>query len=47
MQGRLITENNNVSLPVLELNTDLFHSGVYLLKVGTKFGKVQSQFIIE
>jgi hypothetical protein len=36
-----------LNLPVLELNADEFKSGVYILKVGTKYGEVQRQFVIE
>ncbi len=47
MQGRVVSENKNVSLPVLELNASSFKGGMYILKAGTEFGEVQKQFIIE
>ena len=46
-QGRTIVQENSSNLPVLELTADQFKSGVYILKVGTEFGTVQSSFIIE
>jgi endonuclease I len=47
MQGRVISSSANVQVPVLELSTSDFKSGMYLLKVGTSFGTVQREFIIE
>jgi endonuclease I len=47
MQGRGIIKKDDLNLPVLELNADEFKSGVYILKVGTKYGEVQRQFVIE
>ena len=46
-QGRTIIHQNTTSLPVLELSSDQLKSGVYILKVGTEYGTVQSSFIIE
>jgi endonuclease I len=46
-QGRTIVQENSSNLPVLELTADQFKSGIYILKVGTEFGTVQSSFIIE
>ncbi|MBM3452265.1 MAG: choice-of-anchor D domain-containing protein [Bacteroidetes bacterium] len=46
-QGRMILEKNDQNLPVLELVSDQFKSGVYILSVGTIHGSVQSSFIIE
>jgi hypothetical protein len=46
-QGRTILEEITQNLPVLELAANQFKSGVYILKVGTEFGNVQSSFIIE
>lgn len=47
MQGRTIQSSSNVQVPVLELATSNFKSGMYILKVGTSFGQVQREFIIE
>jgi hypothetical protein len=47
MQGRIIQSSSNVQVPVLELATSNFKSGMYILKVGTTFGQVQREFIIE
>lgn len=47
MQGRVIKSSSNVQVPVLELGTSEFKSGMYILKVGTAFGQVQREFIIE
>ena len=47
MQGRVIKSSSNVQVPVLELGTSEFKSGMYILKVGTTFGQVQREFIIE
>jgi endonuclease I len=46
-QGRTVLEVNGQNLPVLELAADKFKSGVYILKVGTEYGTVQSSFVIE
>jgi endonuclease I len=46
-QGRTILEVDSQNLPVLELAADKFKSGVYILKVGTEYGTVQSSFVIE
>jgi hypothetical protein len=46
-QGRTIMEVDSQNLPVLELAADKFKSGVYILKVGTEYGTVQSSFVIE
>jgi hypothetical protein len=46
-QGREIMSATTLNLPVLELSADKFKSGVYILKVGTELGTVQSSFIIE
>jgi hypothetical protein len=47
MQGRVIKSSFNVQVPVLELETSEFKSGMYILQVGTAFGQVQREFIIE
>lgn len=47
MQGRIIQSSSNVQVPVLELATSNFKSGMYILKVGTSYGQVQREFIIE
>ena len=47
MQGRVIKSSSNVQVPVLELGTSEFKAGMYLLHVGTSFGEVQREFIIE
>lgn len=47
MQGRTIQSSSNVQVPVLELATSNFKSGMYILKVGTSYGQVQREFIIE
>ncbi|MEY4289304.1 MAG: hypothetical protein RLZZ30_1392 [Bacteroidota bacterium] len=47
MQGRTIQSSSNVQVPVLELATSNFKSGMYILKVGTTYGQVQREFIIE
>jgi hypothetical protein len=47
LQGRLIDMKIKTDLSVLELNATEFKSGIYILKVGTEFGEVQRQFIIE
>lgn len=46
-QGREITSASKLNIPVLELSADKFTTGVYILKVGTELGTVQSSFIIE
>jgi len=46
-QGRTIIEVDSQNLPVLELAAGQFKSGVYILKVGTEYGTVQSSFVIE
>ena len=46
-QGRTILEAKSQSLPVLELTAEQFKSGIYILKVGTEYGTVQSTFVIE
>ncbi|MEI8116584.1 MAG: endonuclease [Flavobacteriia bacterium] len=47
MQGRVIKSSSNVQVPVLEIETTEFKSGMYILQVGTTFGQVQREFIIE
>jgi hypothetical protein len=47
MQGRVIKSSSNVQVPVLEIETSSFKAGMYLLQVGTSFGQVQREFIIE
>jgi endonuclease I len=47
MQGRVIKSSSNVQVPVLEIETIEFKSGMYILQVGTAFGQVQREFIIE
>jgi hypothetical protein len=47
MQGRVIKSSSNVQVPVLEIETSSFKAGMYLLQVGTAFGQVQREFIIE
>jgi endonuclease I len=47
MQGRIIKSSSNVQVPVLEIETSSFKAGMYLLQVGTAFGQVQREFIIE
>lgn len=47
MQGRVIKSSSNVQVPVLELETTEFKSGMYMIKVGTEYGSVQREFIIE
>ncbi len=47
MTGRVVTKKSKVELPVLELNASDFKSGVYILSVGTTYGEVHQQFIIE
>ncbi len=47
MQGRTIQSSSNVQVPVLELSTTNLKTGMYILKVGTTFGQVQREFIIE
>ena len=47
MQGRVIKSSSNVQVPVLELGTTELKSGMYLLQVGTAFGQVQREFIVE
>jgi endonuclease I len=46
-QGRTIIQVDSQNLPVLELAAGQFKSGVYMLKVGTEYGTVQSSFVIE
>jgi len=46
-QGRTIIQVDSQNLPVLELAASQFKSGVYILKVGTEYGTVQSSFVIE
>ena len=46
-QGRTILEAKSQSLPVLELTAEQFKSGIYILKVGTEYGTVQSTLVIE
>ena len=47
MQGRVIKSSSNVQVPVLEIETTEFKSGMYILQVGTTFGQVQREFIVE
>jgi len=47
MQGRVVKSDRKTNLPVLEMQAADFKSGMYILKVGTAFGEVQQQFIIE
>ena len=47
MTGRIVSKKSKIELPVLELNAVDFKSGVYILTVGTTFGEVQQQFVIE
>ncbi len=47
MQGRVIKSSSNVQVPVLEIETTEFKAGMYILQVGTTFGQVQREFIIE
>jgi hypothetical protein len=47
MTGRIVSKKSKIELPVLELNAVDFKSGVYHLTVGTTFGEVQQQFVIE
>jgi hypothetical protein len=47
MQGRVIKSSSNVQVPVLELETTEFKSGMYMINVGTEYGSVQREFIIE
>jgi hypothetical protein len=47
MQGRVIKSSSNIQVPVLELGTTEFKSGMYLLQVGTTFGQVQREFIVQ
>lgn len=47
MQGRVVKSDRKTNLPVLEMQASDFKSGMYILKVGTEFGEVQQQFIIE
>ena len=47
MQGRVIKSSSNVQVPVLEIETIEFKTGMYILQVGTAFGQVQREFIIE
>jgi hypothetical protein len=47
MQGRVIKSSSNVQVPVLELETTEFKSGMYMIKVVTEYGSVQREFIIE
>ena len=47
MQGRSVESHNNTNFPVLELNINSYKSGIYILKIGTTFGEVQRQIIIE
>ena len=47
MQGRVIKSSSNIQVPVLELGTTEFKSGMYLLQVGTTFGQGQREFIVE
>lgn len=47
MQGRVIKSSSNVQVPVLEIETSTFKAGMYILQVGTSFGQVQREFIIE
>jgi hypothetical protein len=46
-QGRQIDSKKQIIIPVLELNVETLKSGIYFLKLGTKFGEVQKQFVIE
>jgi len=47
MQGRVIKSSSNVRVPVLEIETTEFKAGMYILQVGTTFGQVQREFIID
>jgi hypothetical protein len=47
MQGRVIKSSSNVLVPVLEIETTEFKAGMYILQVGTTFGQVQREFIID
>jgi len=47
MQGRVIKSSSNVQVPVLEIETTEFKAGMYILQVGTTFGQVQREFIID
>jgi len=47
MTGKVVAKKSKLELPVLELNASDFKSGVYILSVGTTYGEVQQQFIIE
>lgn len=47
MQGRIVANEQNTSLPVLILESSLYSSGSYILNVETPFGEVQRKIIIE
>jgi endonuclease I len=47
VQGRFVDIKRETNLPVLELNVETFKPGIYFLKVGTKFGELQRQIVIE
>ncbi|MEY4893784.1 MAG: hypothetical protein RL751_594, partial [Bacteroidota bacterium] len=47
IQGRQVSSNQNLQLPVLALPIHTFKSGVYFLTVETKHGQVKREFVIE
>lgn len=47
MNGRVIAQASNVSLPVLHLQTAGWNSGVYQIKLSTEMGTVTQKFIKE
>ena len=47
IQGRLIANEKNIKLPVLEYTTTDLKAGIYYLNVETIHGSVQREFVIE
>lgn len=47
IQGRQISSNQNLQLPVLALPINDFKSGVYFITVETQYGQVKREFVIE
>jgi hypothetical protein len=47
IQGRQVSSNQNLQLPVLALPINDFKSGVYFITVETQHGQVKREFVIE
>ncbi len=47
MQGRVVTQETGVSLPMLELSGESLGSGSYIISVDTEFGSAKRKLIIQ